>query len=170
MKQNNLNQIVIDQDDFVEVLYRDQQLSHLVTEQTDWIEKFSHACALFEMPVSLTWEKPRPQTFEEYVEECLDNWHLPEQYEQFDIENYLLSKCTTEEQIQRIKLELHEFKRRNMIKVLRFLKYFVDTLKSHNMIWGVGRGSSVASYVLYLLEVHRVDSLAYNLEIEEFLK
>jgi DNA polymerase III alpha subunit len=43
-------------------------------------------------------------------------------------------------------------------------------MKANNIIWGVGRGSSVASYVLYLLEVHRVDSMYYNLDIREFLR
>ena len=55
-------------------------------------------------------------------------------------------------------------------KVLRWLKYFDDTLREHNMIWGVGRGSSVASYVLFLLGVHRVDALEFELDIKEFLK
>jgi DNA polymerase III alpha subunit len=53
---------------------------------------------------------------------------------------------------------------------LRYLKYLVDTLKSNNMIWGVGRGSSVASYVLYLLGVHRIDSMFYDLDAREFLR
>ena len=43
-------------------------------------------------------------------------------------------------------------------------------MKQNNLIWGVGRGSSVASYVLYLLGVHRIDSLHYNLDIAEFLR
>ena len=51
-----------------------------------------------------------------------------------------------------------------------FMKYLVDTLRKNNIIWGVGRGSSVASYVLYLLGVHRIDSLYYDLDITEFLK
>jgi len=38
------------------------------------------------------------------------------------------------------------------------------------MIWGVGRGSSVASYVLYLLDVHRIDSMFYDLDPSEFLR
>jgi DNA polymerase III alpha subunit len=38
------------------------------------------------------------------------------------------------------------------------------------IIWGVGRGSSVASYVLYKLGVHRINSLYYNLDATEFLR
>jgi DNA polymerase III alpha subunit len=57
-----------------------------------------------------------------------------------------------------------------LFDLLRYLKYLVDTLKSNNMIWGVGRGSSVASYVLYLLGVHKIDSMFYDLDITEFLR
>ena len=35
---------------------------------------------------------------------------------------------------------------------------------------GVGRGSSVASYILYLIGVHRIDSIKYNLDWKEFLR
>jgi len=48
--------------------------------------------------------------------------------------------------------------------------YFVDTLRKHNILWGVGRGSSVSSYILYLIGIHRIDSIKYNLNIGEFLK
>ena len=40
----------------------------------------------------------------------------------------------------------------------------------NRVIWGVGRGSSVASYVLYKLGIHRVDSMFYELDIDEFLR
>ena len=54
--------------------------------------------------------------------------------------------------------------------VLQFLKYMVDTLRENNIVWGVGRGSSVASYVLYLLGVHKVNSIKYDLDPTEFLR
>jgi DNA polymerase III alpha subunit len=50
------------------------------------------------------------------------------------------------------------------------MKYLVDTLRKNIIVWGVGRGSSVASYILYLIGVHRIDSLYYDLDIAEFLK
>ena len=62
------------------------------------------------------------------------------------------------------------FEERGMIPVLRFLVYLVDLCKQNNIVLGVGRGSSVASYVLYLLKVHRVNSIKYNLDVKEFLK
>jgi DNA polymerase III alpha subunit len=57
-----------------------------------------------------------------------------------------------------------------MFILLKYLKYLVDTMRENNIVWGVGRGSSVASFVLFLLEVHRINSLYYDLSIDEFLK
>jgi len=71
---------------------------------------------------------------------------------------------------QRLIEELQEYRERNMLELLLWLKYFVDTCEKNNILWGVGRGSSVASYVLYLLKVHRIDSLKYNLDYQDFLR
>jgi DNA polymerase III alpha subunit len=43
-------------------------------------------------------------------------------------------------------------------------------MQDNRIIWGVGRGSSVASYVLYKLGVHRIDSMYYDLDPQEFLR
>ena len=50
------------------------------------------------------------------------------------------------------------------------MKYVVDTLRDNNIVWGVGRGSSVSSYVLYLIGIHKIDSVKYALPIDEFFK
>jgi DNA polymerase III alpha subunit len=57
-----------------------------------------------------------------------------------------------------------------MIPVLKTMKYVVDTLRANGVVWGVGRGSSVASYCLFLLGVHKIDSIKYKLSIGEFFK
>ena len=82
----------------------------------------------------------------------------------------LYGMCTTSEQTDRVSLELELFIQHNMMDLLYYLKYLVDTMRENNIVWGVGRGSSVASYVLYLLGVHKVDSIKYELDIKEFLK
>jgi DNA polymerase III alpha subunit len=57
-----------------------------------------------------------------------------------------------------------------MFTLLKYLKYLVDTMRTHNIVWGVGRGSSVASFILFLIGIHRINSLHYDLSIDEFLK
>ena len=97
-------------------------------------------------------------------------WLMPEEYQQLDIAQHIIDCCTTEAEIQRAGEELLMFQERNLFNLLKYLKYLVDTMQANNIVWGVGRGSSVASYVLYLLGVHRIDSMYYNLDPSEFLR
>lgn len=99
-----------------------------------------------------------------------DSWFIPDEYKNFDIAKYVLDLCQTEEEIQRVGSELLLFQSREMFSLLRYLKYLVDTMRQHDIVWGVGRGSSVASFVLFLIGIHRINSLYYDLSIDEFLK
>jgi len=109
-------------------------------------------------------------TVEEFDTMKQNTWHMPDEYRQLDIAEYILSLCDSNAQLQRCGQELLLFQERNLFDLLRYLKYLVDTLRANRMIWGVGRGSSVASYVLYLLGVHRIDSIFYDLDAREFLR
>ena len=96
-------------------------------------------------------------------------WFMPDNYCPNLIE-LLYSQCSTEEQFNRVSEELELFIKHEMIELLHYLKYLVDTMRANNIVWGVGRGSSVASYVLFLIGIHKIDSIKYNLDIKEFLK
>lgn len=96
-------------------------------------------------------------------------WFIPKEYQEMDIEEWVVNQCPAEN-YERIVQELELFQKHNMIPVLKTMKYIVDTLRANNIVWGVGRGSSVASYVLHLIGVHRIDSIKYELPIEEFFK
>jgi len=110
-------------------------------------------------------------------------WYMPKEYQKYDIINFLKSRVCDETgyeitdlrvtetpEYQRMEQELKEFQNRNLIQLLRQMKYIVDTLRENNIVWGVGRGSSVASYVLHLLGVHKINPIKYNIPIEEFFK
>lgn len=97
------------------------------------------------------------------------NWFIPKEYQDMDIETWLVDHCP-KEHYDRLIEELVLYRDRNFIPVLKAMKYIVDTLRKNNIVWGVGRGSSVASYVLYLIGVHKIDSIKYSIPIEEFFK
>lgn len=99
-----------------------------------------------------------------------NKWHMPDEYNELDIAAYVLGLCNSDQELQRVGQELLLFQERDLFNLLRYLKYLVDTLRKHNIVWGVGRGSSVSSYVLFLLGVHKINSIYYNLDIDEFLK
>ena len=97
-------------------------------------------------------------------------WFMPDEYKQIEISKYLLDKCNTADEKARVIDELAEFNKRNMRMVLRYMIYLVDFMRENNIIWGVGRGSSVSSYILYLIGIHRIDSIKYKLDYSEFFK
>ena len=99
----------------------------------------------------------------------ITNWLIPREYKDMDIEQFLITRCP-EENYQRLIRELELYRKHDMLMVLKAMKYIVDTLRKNSIVWGVGRGSSVASYALYLIGVHKVDSVKYDLPIEEFFK
>ena len=107
---------------------------------------------------------------EEFDQRFQNKWHMPDEYKQLDIAEYILSLCKEDYELQRVAQELLLYQERDLFNLLRYLKYLVDTLRKNKVVWGVGRGSSVASYVLYLLGVHKINSLHYQLDITEFLK
>ena len=97
------------------------------------------------------------------------HWFIPNDYCPNLIE-ILYGMCETESQRNRVNQELELYIKHEMYDILHVMKYLVDTLRANNIVWGVGRGSSVASYVLYLIGVHKIDSIKYSLPIEEFFK
>ena len=110
------------------------------------------------------------ESIEEFDARLQSNWFIPDEYKDLDIAEWLLNQCKHEHEMQRVGQELLLYMERDLFMLLRYLKYLVDTLRQHNIVWGVGRGSSVSSYVLYLIGIHRIDSIFFDLDIEEFLK
>lgn len=99
-----------------------------------------------------------------------DTWLIPYKYQTLDIAEYCRSQCKTQDELDRVEVELKLFEQYNMTMVLRTMKYIVDTLREHQVVWGVGRGSSVASFCLYLIGVHKIHSIKYNLPLDEFFR
>jgi DNA polymerase III alpha subunit len=118
----------------------------------------------------------QPQTdIVEYHHEKARNWIMPENYKTMNIEEHLAEKLleyklTDEKYVQTLSDELAEYRARNMMDLLKFLKYLMDTCQEHDIVTGVGRGSSVSSLVLYLIGIHAIDPIKYNLDYKEFLR
>lgn len=121
------------------------------------------------IPNIILYKDPKT-TIQEFDIRNQTNWHMPVEYKEMDIAKFILEQCTNDQELQRAGQELLLFQDHNAFDLLRYLKYLVDTMRKNNIVWGVGRGSSVASFVLYLLGVHKINSLYYDLPIEEFIK
>jgi len=171
MKMNQAGQLVVKETDAIQALYQNKSIQDIVVDDTKWIERYNTLTDLFDFPENkIKYELSTTLSSNEFVEDCISDWNLPQQYKDIDIVEWLNNIELTQEQQERLNLELELYKERNMLPVLQFLLYFIDKLKENNIVWGVGRGSSVASYVLFLMGVHKIDSVKYNLDIKEFLK
>lgn len=97
-------------------------------------------------------------------------WNTPEPFKNMDVEAYVFGLCKTREEDERVALELSMFSERNLYPLIRHIIFLVDHFRKNDIFWGVGRGSSVSSYVLFLIGIHKIDSIKYGLSIEDFLK
>jgi len=172
MKTDHLGQLIYNEDDCVNMLMRGHTL-HVDGMLVDATVDLETVAGILEnVPTFIRYNELATQAIsvEDFDHRNQSNWLMPDEYKNFDIAEYLLNLCESEAALQRVGEELLMYQARELFDLLRYLKFLVDIMKQNNLIWGVGRGSSVASYVLYLLNVHRVDSLHYNLDIAEFLR
>lgn len=109
-------------------------------------------------------------SIEEFDQHNQNNWYIPEKYKTFDIAKFVLEQCNTDAELQRAGQELLLYQEKGLFPLLQYLKYLVDVMRENNIVWGVGRGSSTSSFVLYLIGIHKINSLYYDLSVEEFLK
>lgn len=167
---NKYSESVIDTESALELLYRKKRISLAVISDLEEIEKYnSNFESIFYKSASLATETDSVSVAE-YHDTLSSIWLIPEYYADLDIEKYILDKCTTTQETDRVQLELALFREFGLYNLLKLMVYIVDTLRQKNVTYGVGRGSSVASYCLFLIGIHRIDSLKYNLDITEFLK
>lgn len=160
---------VFDEQDLFDALYKGHRFS---VDDTMLVNKTNEIKQL-ETQLGFKFLEPYETHFEvsDYDAACQTNWFMPNEYKTLDIEAWIWKQTPPwDPQHTRVTEELAAFKERNMLDLLRWLKYFVDTCREKNIVWGVGRGSSVASYVLYLIGVHKIDSIKYNLDWQEFLR
>jgi DNA polymerase III alpha subunit len=168
MNTDSYSRQILTENDLCEIYLKDPE--HVIKHATvDKVIKFSDYLEIENIP-KLDVIQPLSFTIEEYDLINQENWYIPASYKIFDIAQWVLEQCKEDYELQRVGEELLLYQERDLFPLLRYCKYLVDTMKEHNVVWGVGRGSSVASYVLYLIGVHRINSLHYDLSIDEFLK
>lgn len=108
-------------------------------------------------------------------------WKLPAEYLKLDVNQHVLKvfgerlpglaygDSQTEVAINRVAQELAEFERRGLFDLLRVMIYVLDRFRETNQVYGVGRGSSCASFILFLLGLHVVDPVKFEVPLEEFM-
>lgn len=170
MKQNKFGELIFSESDVCNLLMQGRDatsLQHMIVDESINLSQWPNT--IDPVPEFLQ-QKIHANSVPEFHARQQSHWHMPDEYKALDIAEHILSLCNTQEELQRCGQELMLYQERDLFDLLRYLKYLVNVMQQHSIVWGVGRGSSVASYVLYKLEVHRIDSMYYNLDIEEFLR
>lgn len=152
-----MNIIKATESDGIELLYNNKQLTGIPFDNIAHFNQYADLLEIEQLVDSIDYSK---------------SFNIPQRYKELDVEGFLTSIVEDADSSRQARVleELELFRARNLFPVLQLLIYIVDTMRKHNLVWGVGRGSSVASYCLYLIGVHKIDSVKYNLDIREFLK
>ena len=170
MRLDKYSNPIFNDTDLFDALYKGHQFdpfnTYIVETRSDDIKNLENEIGFKFIEPYITHAESK-----DYDSACQSLWNMPDEYKTLDIESWLKEQAPPwDPECSRVEEELAEFRARNMIDLLRWLKYFVDTCRANNIVWGVGRGSSVASYVLYLIGVHKIDPIKYNLDWQEFLR
>ena len=168
--RNDYGDCVYSEDYLLELLYEnpDLDISKLYIDST---EQYNSAVKDLGLDLPEIQSIPKNHiSINEFDRANTEQWHMPAQYETIDVREWLLEKCGSDQEKQRVEAEMQLFESKNFTKVLQFLIYFIDTLRANNVVWGVGRGSSVSSFCLFLIGVHKINPLIYNLDYREFLR
>jgi len=167
---NQYGQVELTEQQAFDALYN-KTIFNLNGVYIDQPEQYNTAVKTNADSIDLLYSLPKETvSVQEFDRTLQQQWFIPDQYKNFEIVGFLLDQTTNEVEYQRVVEELELFYQHNMVDLLIYLKYLVDTMKDNNIVWGVGRGSSVSSYCLYLLKVHRINSIKYDLDIREFFK
>lgn len=171
MNLDNYKNVILSVQDAIEVLLRGNTLDNTFIDNESEVSRFNTSMDLYlDSSERVALPVHSNKNFEDYHRELSDTWFIPDKYLHINVEQYILDLAGTPEEKQRVLYEMQLYNERNLEPVLRLIIYIVDLMREKNVVWGVGRGSSVSSYVLYLLGIHKVNSLKYELSIEEFLR
>jgi DNA polymerase III alpha subunit len=71
---------------------------------------------------------------------------------------------------KRLKTELDFFTKYDKLDFIADLMALIIRFKEDGIIWGVGRGSSCSSLIMYIIEVNDINPLEYNIPFSEMSK
>lgn len=149
--------------DLVELLY--QGKAGALTVASELLTGYNIGCrALGQDPMFTIKSIP------DSVEDAMTEWNIPAAIADLNLDVYFAEKVKTLDEAMRVAEELALYRERKMEPMLRFMIHLVSVMKENEIVWGVGRGSSVSSFLLYLAGLHSINSVKYNLDIKEFIR
>lgn len=102
------------------------------------------------------------------------SWKVPAEYLNIKLKEYVYKAYDAKYSerlpayIDRIEQELKQIETRQLETFFKTVIYVISTFEKRGIVWGVGRGSSCACLILFLIGLHSVDPVKYGIEISEF--
>ena len=158
--------VILSESAAVEALYAGSNLDGCVIDSHEDVDLYQQSIRLLDMDMLNLCTDPQQLSQQDWYAE----WTTPAPWSQMSVLDHCMDRCATDEQRIRVCEEYKLFDDRKMIPVLRHLIWMVDDMRKRGIVWGVGRGSSVSSYVLFLIGINRIDPLKFDLDVSEFLK
>lgn len=171
MLYDNADNVYYQSTDLIDVAYKVgiDEWNNLPIINDSLVEEYNKNSLILELPTINTCEiDTRSVSDIDYQNQ--QTWLMPINYQQIDVLKYCLDKCSSEKEIKRVYYEFGKFESKNMINILRYMIWVIDIMDKENILWGVGRGSSVSSFILYLIGAHCINPLLYNIDCNEFFK
>jgi len=174
MNTNEYGQVVFETQEILSMLYAGQDIAECSIQDMDELLLHHKHSNLFEIDNLLVQNKPEQPAYDYHSTKSSD-WQMPNEYKTIDLDLLLSRKLISKglnqaKYTQRITDEMTVYREKNMLDLLKFLHYLINICSQHDIITGIGRGSSVSSLVLHLLDVHHIDPVKYNLDYKEFLR
>ena len=163
--------VIVHPNDICELLLKGVDVSSLLVEDTPQLEEYNSWCKKYD---KLEYLLQKPSQMETTPEEehtiRSQRWFISDEIKSIEVRDFVLSMCRTDEEKDRVNLEMDLFEERELIPLLQLMIFLVDSFRRNKVVFGVGRGSSVSSYVLYLIGIHKIDSMRFGLDVKDFLK
>ncbi len=168
---NKYGQAILSSNHLRELLLQGKNIGHLNVKKDDDLILYEKYQNLLLRQETIFLDAPdETLSFDDFHYQKANEWIFPTEYQNIDVHTWLITKCSTQEQIDRVNEEYALYEARDLIMLLRLFIFLVDYMRKNKFLWGVGRGSSVSSYILYVIGIHRVDSLKYGFDIKDYLK
>lgn len=169
--EDNITEIVLSSDEMIQLLLEGGDLTGVTTADDYELNIYNANAAEVLNRATAYLSAPTKHTdIDEYYAERNSTWFIPDKYKSIDLLPFLLDLCHNDESRARVEQEFAMYLERDLEDVLRFCIYLVDHMRKNNILWGLGRGSSVSSYILFLIGIHKINSIEYNLDVTEFLR
>lgn len=136
--------------------------SHLVTPESEDTEKFEYKTGKSIKFMEEHDNPPEPKEQTEGYQEKVD--YILEAVRESD------RFSGDEKELNRLDEEMEYFFKTGNIHFVYDVLKLIERFKKEDTLWGVGRGSSCASFLMYVLGINDVNPLIYNISFTEMTK